>query len=208
MDTAGRSQRLTAISEFVFNDLALRDMHKSCIHSSALLLRVLHETGFPEAYPLTVDVAVFNDAAQKHLNTHGMPKGDEGYKLFNEAGCMLLMIGMGSTTTLDGKEGWDGHLVVVVPKLNGDRHAVIDLTIVQLDMPHWNVSMQPMGSGVGDAFVSGASPSIFKRDGLTFQYQARPDDHSYAEDRELFEIEGLERAALNIIKNLKASGLA
>lgn len=207
MDTTDRSKRLNDISEFVFNDLALRGMHRSCIHGSALFLRVLHEAGFPEAYPLTVGVAIFNDASQKHLNTHGMPKDDEGFRLFNEAECIFVAVGLGSTTTLEGKEGWDGHLVVVIPNIYGDRHAVIDLTIVQVDMPHWNISMDPMGLVVGDAFVTGASPSLFKRNGITFQYQARPDDRSYAEERELFAIEGLKQAAANLVMKLKLSGI-
>lgn len=79
-----------------------------CISGSAILLKVLQQQGYPDAYPLTVCVTIVNPK-----------KPENGIKL-----------GKG-TDPIPGK--WPGHLVVVVPKYQGDDHLLIDLTLGQVN---------------------------------------------------------------------------
>jgi hypothetical protein len=206
MEKSERLNQLADICQFVYVDLGLRGIQKSCIQGSALLLKVLHGVGFPDAYPLAVGVTVCNDAFLEFSKTNKPAFDEEGMRRFEEAGCLMMNVGYGGLTLL-GEEGWDGHLVVVVPRISGERHIMVDLTIVQLDRPELGARMNPLLLGIGDAFVNGESPSQFNQNGLLIMYEARPNDRSYRDDGDLFAIEGIERAAVNVIQNLARVGL-
>jgi hypothetical protein len=207
MDDRQRLARLANICEIVFGLLEKNGLHRSCIDGSALLLKVLHGTGFPDAFPLTVGVSIFNAATLEYLKSHPMPSDEAEMETFNDAGCVHIGVGTGGGLTVDGEEGWDGHLVVVVPNAGDGKHWIVDLTLVQVDIPEWNVNIKPMLLRVRDAFVTEQSSSPFERNGLYMIYHPRPNDRSYCEDGSLLGIPWVEPAAAQVIDGIRQLGI-
>jgi hypothetical protein len=133
----------------------------------------------------------------------GTVSDEAGFASFEQAGCTSIALGKEVSAGTEAEGKWHGHLVVVVPRIKGDRHAIIDLTIVQVSKPEWGMPMQPLRLGVGDDFVTGNRLSVFERPAYTMVYQAGPNDRSYREDGNLFAIEGLDLAVDNIVRNMR-----
>ena len=148
---------LQKISDEVFADLECRGLHHSCIEGSALLTSVLRMMGFVDAYPLTVGVAIFNKANQDWVKAHGAPADEASCRACDAAGSMTIVIGKG-TEHLVSEDRWAGHLAVVVPAVFGDRHALLDLTIVQAQRPEWDIVLKPLCLRVRDQVVAGKDP--------------------------------------------------
>lgn len=192
---------LQRISDEVFDDLECRGLHHSCIEGSALLTSVLRRVGFVDAYPLTVGVTIFNKAHQDWVKAHGAPTDEASCRACDAAGSMTIVIGKGAEHMVS-EDRWAGHLAVVVPAVFGDRHALLDLTIVQAHRPEWGIVLQPLCLRVRDQFVSGKDPGNFLVNGRLLRYTAYPDDHSYSDTGDLMAIARLEQAAAKILSRL------
>lgn len=205
--SALESNRLAAICQFVYLELGKRRLWSACINSAAILVKVLHAAGFKTAFPLTVSVSIANDNFLKWLETNEFPSDPESYAAFEKAGCVFMNVGKKVEGGMAHLNKWDGHLVVIIPNANGEKHLMLDLTIVQMHKPEWGMPMQPLLAGVGDDFVKGERSAQFLINGYTMIYDSRPDDRSYRDDGDLMKVQGSTAAAAEIVRDVGAKGL-
>ena len=145
----------------------------SCIASCAALLDVLHRLGYDKAYPLTVEARVLNPVATRHAERCGwMPDGSEAPK-----GSVIADIGPEAADV--GPHHWAGHLVVIVPNLLGERHVLLDPTIMQANKPGTGINLPAISVTVRDDMISGEKLRQLSANGSTVFYRFRPTDHSY-----------------------------
>lgn len=201
MDLTETQKLLGTICDEVSRKLADNNLAHACIHGAALLTMVLRRVGFHDSYPLTVGVRIFNSAYQRWVESHGAVKDDAAAEACADAGGAMILLGKG-TDGMVPETRWPGHLVVVVPRAFGERHAALDLTIVQAHKPEWNITLRPLAIAVRDPFVSGVAPHKVIVNGALLIYDAYPEDHSYNEDGKWLEIRGIEEAADAVIKRL------
>ena len=201
MDIHESARHLGAISDEVSRELAENGLEYHCIHGSALLTRVLHQIGFPDAYPLTVGVRIFNSPYQQWAERHGSPEDEAAAKACGDYGGAAILLGKG-TEGMVPEERWAGHLVVIVPGAFDDRHALLDLTIVQAHKPDWGIELQPLCLRVSDQFVSGRIPYKGRVNGSLLIYDAYPNDHSYNDDGDWMAITGLDEATSSVVRRL------
>jgi len=97
---------------------------------------------------------------------------------------------------------WAGHLAVIIPNHFGDRHALCDLTIGQVNRADWEVDLPPMCLRVSDDFVAGRRPFKTVVKGSLVTYEAFPEDHSYSKGSDWLEMEGLDETTSNVISRL------
>jgi hypothetical protein len=145
----------------------------SCIESSAALLNVLHGLGYNGAYPLTVEVQILNPIATRSAERAGWvaeaAKAEEG----------SFGVSIGAQGAEVGPDNWAGHLVVILPNFLGDRHMLLDTTIMQANKQGTGINLPAIFATVRDDFTSGAKVRKLAANDCTVMYKARPDDHSY-----------------------------
>jgi hypothetical protein len=148
-----------------------------------------------------VGVQIWNRAYRDWLDQHGDPEGNPAeVAACNATGAIRIFVGRGPEEVDEDK--WAGHLGVVVPDAFGQRHALLDLTIVQANRPNFGVVLQPMCLKVTDEFLSGQKPFIGEFNSCLFAYAALPDDHSYKESPAWTVTEGLDGAAHAVLRRL------
>lgn len=207
MEMTESVKRLHAIGECVFVDLVNENSHENCIRGSAILMRVLQKVGFTKAYPLTVNVTICNDFYMKWRDTNPFPRSQAEIDAFEKTDCIFANVGRESLRYASIEGRWPGHLTVVVPRAAGDRHVLLDLTIVQASRPKIGLNIQPAMFSVSEDFVAGREQAGMRRAGLNFLYEAYPDDLSYEDGGKLAEIDDLERTSSNIVRSLKLHGI-
>lgn len=195
---------LTAIVPEVRQMLEEHKLHHSCIDSAALLTHVLHATGFRDAYRLTVNVRIINEAYRKYVETYGEPTNEATGKACDDAGGARINLGKDSEDLGEVPEGnWPGHLTVIVPKAFGDRHALIDPSITQANWPEYGIVLPPVCLKVTDDFVAGQRPAPFEVNKTLLIYDAYPKDDSYNRDGDCMNKDGIETAVAIVLKRLK-----
>jgi hypothetical protein len=151
---------------------------RSCIFAAAVLLRVLRHKGYTAAYPLTARAIIYNPKSVERLRRwEAHPTDPAAQREWLTDGCRWLGLGVGTNAPPPGH--WLGHLVVVLPNLFGDRHAVCDLTLAQASKPEWGIELGPACIRVPDTFTKGATEFKASFNGSLVVYLAFPDDRSY-----------------------------
>jgi len=193
---------LVKVSKEVSRELAACGHEHSCIEGAALLSKTLAGLGICNTYPLTVAVRIHNPAVRRWIEKNGAPQDEASVKACNDAGGLTIAIGKGTEDMIpDGR--WAGHLVIVVPNLFDDRHAMLDLTIIQAHRPEWGIHLQPICTRVDDLFVAGARNFPIEVNEAIVIYRAHPDDRSYNDHRDWMSTEGLDQAAANVLARLR-----
>lgn len=175
-------------------------MHHSCIDAAALLTKVLHRVGKSKAYRLTVNVRLINAAFQRYVEAHGFPQDEATARDCNDAGGATIILGRDAPEIPEGN--WPGHLVVIVPYAFGDRHALLDPSITQAEWPEFGITLRPLCLRVGDEFVKGKKEAKFKVNGTLMIYDAYPDDHTYNDDGDCMEKDGIDMAVALVLRRL------
>jgi hypothetical protein len=172
------TQPCDAIAVAVNTELERIGEHHSCIFAAAVLTEVLHRMGYPAAYPLTVGAHILNPAYVAWTVKYGCPSDpDSESKCQAEGG---EHIGLGTASTEAMPPGvWAGHLVVVIPNLFGDCHAVCDLTITQVNKHGSGINLMPRYFAAPDTFVTGQTEFHKEVNGSLILYMAFPQNHSY-----------------------------
>jgi hypothetical protein len=147
----------------------------SCIASGAALLNVLHGLGYDKAYALTVEARVMNPIATRYAEQCGWQTG------VGDAPEGSVMVSVGPETGDVGLGNWAGHLVVILPGFLGERHILLDPTIMQANKAGSGINLPPISVTVRDDVTSGEKIRKLAVNGSTVMYKARPDDRSYRE---------------------------
>lgn len=152
--------------------------HHSCIFAGAVLTEVLHRRGYPAAYALTVRAQIFNPVLTAWVKEHGFPSDPDSQDRCDAAGGRMIGLGVGPVGSLPPGR-WAGHLVVTVPNLFGDRHAISDITITQACKPDWGIEFPTILFRVPDTFLTGETEFKAAANGSLIVYKAFPEDRSY-----------------------------
>lgn len=195
-----KQQTIGRIIPVLMDELAQYGILDHCIEASALLMKVLHNTGIPDAYRLTVGVQIINEAAYRFIEANGYPETEESIKAFNDAGAATVVLGRDAPEVPEGR--WRGHLAVIVPHAFGEKHAIIDPTTPQVNWPEFGIELPPMCLKVRDEFLEGKRPAFFAPFNTRIQYTAYPDDHSYNDHGDTMEKEGFDVAVSEVLKRL------
>lgn len=185
----------------VMRELQKHQDHNSCITVSALLTRCLRAWRYPDAYPLTVRVSIYNATAREWMERNGIPRTDAEIADFNQSGSAHVYIGYTPENLLP-QNHWSGHLAVIVPHLFGDRHGLVDLTVMQANKPEWGIELPPMILKVTDNFLAGTKPCSTTVRGCQVIYEAFPDDKSYNKIGHWKKIPKLREMADRIVERL------
>ncbi len=166
---------LDEIVQAVIEDLTQGDLMQSCVQASTILAEVLKRTGFPEAFPLTVSVTAVNTPMAKRLyeRSDSSVLPDEGAFENGEYAAVIDM-----DDPVEGRQ-WPGHLVVIVPNYFRERHAMIDVTIGQLNAPDKGVVLEPLTVPVEEAFVKGSARHTEFVGSNALFYQSHPADTTW-----------------------------
>lgn len=167
-------QKIIQTTASVLLDVSCIDQ---CIPGTAILLKVLHRTGYPAAYPLTVGVKIVNPSHP-------------------EVG---IMLGKG-TDPEPGK--WPGHLVVIIPNYEGDDHLMIDLTIVQVNGKVPDITLDPFLSMVDEKFVKGGYPVEHVANNCSLIYEGFPADESYKQAANWSNVPKLDQSVQKVMEQL------
>lgn len=191
-------QRIEKIVPVVLHELDERGLRHHCIETAALLTKVIHESGMPNAYPLTVSVQILNGSLKTYLDTHGVPH-DEATRSAAAAAGAPIILGKLAPEVPEGY--WAGHLVVVVPGAYGEKHAMLDLTISQVNTPESGMLLQPLCLKVTEEFLC-QSPVSFEVNKALLTYYAFPEDESYNENGMFMGQKGFDKAVSTVLDRL------
>ena len=193
-----------AISEIIpviLDELYKCKIQHHCIQASALLTKVLHEAGISKAYPLTVGALLYNEAFQRFVDTHGFPHDEASGKACDDAGGLTICLGKGAPEVPEGY--WPGHLVVIVPNAFGEKHALLDPTITQVNRPEFGIELQPLCLKVTEDFVLGNRVAKDEINKTLLGYTAYPDDESYNDGGDCMKKDGLGEAVSLVLQRIK-----
>ena len=171
-------QPYDAIAVAVNTELERIGEHHSCIFAAAVLTEVSHRLGYPTAYPLTVGAQILNPAMVAWTAIYGCPTDPDSEGKCKAAGGEF--VGLGTAPAEAMPPGiWAGHLVVVIPNLFGDSHAICDLTITQANNPGLGINLNPLFFAAPDTFVTGQTEFHKEVNGCLVLYMAFPQNESY-----------------------------
>jgi hypothetical protein len=194
----------SALAAIVPETVRMLDEHgfqSHCIEGAALLTKVLQKVGFSGTQQLTVGVRILNPALWEFVEKYGPPQDEASQAASDDAGGAVVVLGKGVGELPEGN--WPGHLVVIVPGAFGENHALLDVTITQVDKPDWGIRLQPLCLRVGANFVSGRRPATFKVNGSQLKYTAYPEDHSYGDWSDFMAREDIDQAASEVVSRLR-----
>jgi hypothetical protein len=137
------------------------------------LLNVFDGLGYNTAYALAVEVVILNPVATRSAERAGWVPGVAPPE---EGSCSVCLGAEGAEV---GPDNWPGHLVVILPRFFGERHILLDPTIMQVNKPGTGINLPPILATVRDDFTSGAQVRQLTANGCAVRYKARPDDLSY-----------------------------
>lgn len=169
---------LGRICDEVSRMLRYNGHENACITAAALLARVLHILGYTNSYPLTVCVKIFNAAFQRWAEKHGGIDDEASEEACYDAGGFEINVGRGAP---EAEDQWAGHLSVLIPKYFDERHALLDLTIIQADRPDVQIVLRPLCLKADDVFIDGKRPLSVLCNDCLLDYQAYPDGHTYGD---------------------------
>lgn len=168
---------------------------RQCIPASAILMKTLHRTGNVDAYPLSVRAHIYNEAAMKYINQHRDYPMETNPEL-EALGAIVSRVGN------NPGEVWAGHMGIVVPNHYGDRHAFIDMTISQGNVPERGIVLGVILISVPDGFVKGLESRDVKANGCLVSYDAYPIDRNYDNGKNWMQMPGLERCVEKVFQKL------
>lgn len=201
MNSRETESALAAIMPEVRRMLEEHDMHHSCIDAGALLTKVLQEVGFLNAYRLTVNVRIINEAFRQYVDTYGFPSDEASGKACDDAGGATIILGKEATEIPKGN--WPGHLTVIVPSAFDTKHALLDPAITQANWPEFGIVLPPLCLKVTDDFVSGGRSASFEVNNTLLIYDAYPNDRSYNDDGDCMAKEHFDIAVSIVLKRLE-----
>lgn len=202
MNLQQAAEVISNISQGVRAELERISEHHSCIFGGAVLTEVFRRMGYSTAYPLTVRATILNPALAAWVKANGFPRDPESQDRCEAAGGRMIGLGIGPTEAMPVGR-WAGHLVVVVPNLFGDRHAISDITITQACKPDWGIDFLPILLRVPDTFVKGQTEFKAPANGSLIVYMAFPDDHSYEGSSHWTDRDRWASAADRVVASLK-----
>jgi hypothetical protein len=171
-------QRIALIVNATRGELTRIGEQHSCIFAGAVLTEVLHQCGFPRAYPLTIRAFIANPILAQWMRNNSF--ADESKEPeWRAIGGKMIVLGVGSEAETPPGH-WAGHLGVVVPDQIPGRHALLDLSVTQASLPEFGINLVPMIVMVPDTFVKGQTDFNAAPNGSLVSYKAFPDDHSYS----------------------------
>lgn len=201
MNKRGSVEFLCAVCDAVVESLERVGKQHHCIEGSALLAKVLHKLGFPEAYPITVRVRILNSALVKWVEEHVVSNDGSEPSVCKDENAVEIRLGDVASGSHDR---WGGHLAVVLPHYFREEHALLDITIEQANRPEYEVSLAPICLKSGNDFVAGNCPlAISNVNGCTLVDTTRPNDHSYGNWEELMAVTEIDETAMHIAERLK-----
>jgi hypothetical protein len=167
-----------------------------CVPASAILMKTLHRCGYPDAYPLSVRLEIMNAAMHAYVATHGRPGPHETNAELASSGALCSTVGnpLGSD--------WAGHMGIVVPDYFDERHAFMDLTLMQANVPERGIQTGPVCVEAPQRFVDGIDLLPVSAYGCHLTYEAFPADHGYDEGTNWMKMRGLDRAVQMVIDRL------
>ncbi|MBN8604371.1 MAG: hypothetical protein J0M26_25380 [Planctomycetes bacterium] len=171
-----------------------------CIESAAVVVRTLRKLGV-DAYPLTVGVKVMNPAMTSFTKRHGRPPHDQETMMqCHHEGGAIVVLDPNSDEVQDGQ--WPGHLVVIVRNVFDKLHAMIDLTIVQVNDPEWDIDVKPLLVQVDDQFVTGNSFSV-ESNGSMLMYKAYPENRTFGDWGDIVDSEEADRISELVVREMQ-----
>ncbi|HCO22447.1 MAG TPA: hypothetical protein DIT97_05065 [Gimesia maris] len=190
---------INQITEAVFYCREKWEMERSCIEGSALLAKVLRRLGYSNAYLLTVHIQINNGALQRWADENGISDVEVDVLECEIESAFQIQIGKGVFSA----DRWPGHLVVVVPAVLENQHVVIDMTILQANLPDRNIIIEdPVTFYTAETFVTGETLYKFDINNARFIYEAYPEDKSYNDDHDCMELDGIDEAESYVLKLL------
>jgi hypothetical protein len=168
-------EKLSRIAVCLIDELHRVEQSHSCILAAIVATEVLHTVGYGQAYPLTVRPRILNPLTRKWLKETGRPLNTVTDAEWNRLGGPPIFLGKAG---LPG-EDWVGHVVVIVPNIFEDRHAMLDLTIPQVNLPGTGNNFVPLSLLVSDAFVRGECEHQQGVNGALIAYKAFPGDQGF-----------------------------
>jgi hypothetical protein len=171
-----------------------------CIEGAALLTKALQKVGISGTQQLTVGVRIVNSAYLQYVRQHGVPRDEASKAAFNASGAAAVLLGKEAPEVPEGY--WPGHLVVIVPGVFGEKHALLDPTITQANKPGFGLNLQPLCLMVSDDFVCGRKPASFEVNGSLLRYMADPEDHTYGDWSQFLARQDIDQAACEVVARL------
>ena len=153
--------------------------HHSCIFASAVLSEVFRRRGFPRACALKVWVKILNPALIAWSEEHGFPSTREEVRRSDKARGSTIWLGILPPGRSMPNGAWVGHIAVVVPNAFGDRHALCDITITQINKPDWGIELPLLVIRVPEDFVKGERGFSVDVNGCRLNYMALPNDQEF-----------------------------
>lgn len=196
----GDPQFLSDICAAVGEFLESHGQQEQCIDGSAILASVLHELGYPKTYALTVRARVLNRALVNWIETHLGPHSVGETLVCDDNEAIEMKLGNESAGT-GGR--WGGHLTVVIPHYFLERHALLDITIGQVNRPEFGVLLPPLCVTIDDDVINGMRVAMIDVEGCLVIYQAFPHDHTYGDWHRIISTSQIRDATRSICQRLK-----
>ena len=171
-------QKLLPIATATHTELQKIGLHHSCIFAGAVLTEILHRSGYPAAYPVTIRGFILNPELREWAIANDFNISDETEAEWRQLGGRLVDFAAGPVTP-ENEEKWHGHLGVVIPHYFGDRNALLDLTIPQINNSEWKIVLPSITTLVSDEFVRGEDEYRMNVNASLIIYTADPNDKSY-----------------------------
>jgi hypothetical protein len=196
----GSPQFLSDVCAAVTEFLESYGQQDHCIDGSVILASVLHELGYPEAYPVTVRVRILNRALIDWIETHlDTNPGGEALVCDDD---QAIEMKLGDEAAGDGRR-WGGHLAVIIPYFFFDQHALLDITIGQVNRPEFGVLIPPLCLRIGNEVSEGKRVATIEVNDCHVIYQAFPNDHSFGDWHVIIAANSTREATEDICKRLK-----
>ena len=145
----------------------------ACMAATRVGIDTLRHFGIP-AYPLTVQVVIFNEVYGRLLREGGgLTRNIEEVEEWKQKGAWSHGVGVPGLGEGPGK--WPGHLVAIV-----QNQWLIDLSIGQANKPEKGIILgDPIICSVTEEFLGGNDRHTITNGALMLTYLARPKDFSY-----------------------------
>lgn len=142
----------------VYEEVVKDFSYDCCISATGTLIDVLEKRYSVEAYPLMVELMVFNPFVTELIEKHGFPEKAnvallESWTSHNKGWCVGVGL-KGQGKASDGTLGLDGHLVAIAIDDQGQR-AIMDPSLGQAARPNRGMPLTPLCFRVNDVFLKG-----------------------------------------------------
>ena len=153
-----------------------------CVPSTGTLIDVLKRRYGVKAYPLMVELFIFNPFVTKLIEEHGFPsKEDQGLLkewTNHEKGWCVSIGAKGQGVCSDGTIGLNGHLVAIAEDSEGQK-VLMDPSVPQANRPIRDMNLTPISCAAKEGFLSGEKNAGVIVNGCLHLYKSDPKNEHY-----------------------------